>query len=375
MTSNHKGKPMKLSMTRESLQLGLAVVGPVLNDKTNHLPILRHVLLEAGPKGLTITATDLDQTICATVAADVSIQGRATVLGKRLAGIAKLLSGDVVKLGMAERQVRLDCGRSSFKLDSMPVEEFPEGQLTDAAFGETWSLDATTLASAAEDVAFAASDADSRPALRGVLWQCRGKAMRAVATDSHRLALRELGERKKTDDLDVSVPVPALQAAARMFAGEKTVKVSQSATAIRFQSNGYTLVSRLIVDPFPAYERLMAPVESHAATIEREPFIAALKRLGVVSETPYKMLTDWRQGLCTLTATAQDVGTAREDVGCEFTGGALSIAFNLHYLLDALQHFDSESVHLSFSESARVVLLTPVGGEGYTQLLACLQGD
>jgi len=54
------------------------------------------------------------------------------------------------------------------------------------------TLPATGLADALRQVVRAASSEDSRPILTGVLMAAEGGALRLVATDSYRLAVRDL---------------------------------------------------------------------------------------------------------------------------------------------------------------------------------------
>ena len=86
-------------------------------------------------------------------------------------------------------QARITAGRSEFTLRVFPVDEFP--RLADPA-GEGVTIDAAQLGGALKQVVPAASGDDARPILTGVLVSAEEGGLRLVATDSYRLAVRDL---------------------------------------------------------------------------------------------------------------------------------------------------------------------------------------
>jgi DNA polymerase-3 subunit beta len=64
-----------------------------------------------------------------------------------------------------------------------------------------------------------------------------------------------------------------------------------------------------------------------------------------------------------LSAGADDVGRAEEDVPVEFAGEPLTIAFNPTYLTDGLGSLHSERVSFGFTTPSRPAVLRPAGDE------------
>ena len=64
-----------------------------------------------------------------------------------------------------------------------------------------------------------------------------------------------------------------------------------------------------------------------------------------------------------LSAGADDVGRAEEDLPVEFAGEPLTIAFNPTYLTDGLGSLHSERVTFGFTTPSRPAVLRPAGDD------------
>src|SRR5207253_9987339 len=83
-------------------------------------------------------------------------------------------------------------------------EDFPE--FAEVADRSSAPADAAELARALRQVVRAASTDEVRPVLTGVLWSLDGGAVRLVATDSYRLALREVTLKEGPSEGEMIVP-------------------------------------------------------------------------------------------------------------------------------------------------------------------------
>src|SRR5581483_10134860 len=85
----------------------------------------------------------------------------------------------------------ISSGRSNFAVRMLPAAEFP--RLPGPGTADAVTLQAGELAEALRQVVRAASSDDARPILTGVLMAAEEAGLRLVATDSYRLAVRDLG--------------------------------------------------------------------------------------------------------------------------------------------------------------------------------------
>ena len=74
---------MRLTITRQNLQRGLAAVSASIPGKTT-LPVLSNVLIESEDNSVWISGTDLDVSIRVRVPAEVADAGAITAPGRKL---------------------------------------------------------------------------------------------------------------------------------------------------------------------------------------------------------------------------------------------------------------------------------------------------
>ena len=123
---------MKFTISKQVFLDGLRQVASVVSSKTT-LPILSNVKIEAENGQVRFTATDLDVCITGVVPANVLREGTVTLPAKKLVSIISELPEAEVQVDVNQRnQAAVECGRSQFKLNGLPADEFPEEQQLDA---------------------------------------------------------------------------------------------------------------------------------------------------------------------------------------------------------------------------------------------------
>jgi len=115
---------MKLSVTRDSLHTGMGAVSATIPTKTT-LPVLSNILLDAKDGKLTLSGTDLDISVSVSIDAEIEVEGSVTVPAKKFAEIARELPAAPVHIQADGVEIRIESGKSRFKLFGLPTEEFP----------------------------------------------------------------------------------------------------------------------------------------------------------------------------------------------------------------------------------------------------------
>ena len=223
------------------------------------------------------------------------------------------------------------------------------------------SLENDTLRKIIQRTVFAVSADELRPAMMGVLFQAKGKELRAVSTDGHRLVrLIYTGLGSLPITKDIIVPAKALSILGKSLEAG-TVELSVGETHVQFSFDGSTLVSRLIEETYPNYESVIPTENDKMLAVNREEMIASIRRVALyASATTHQIRLAVGEG--TVELSAQDIdfgGEARETLAGSFTGGTLEIGFNATYLTDILAHLDGEQVRFKFSTPTRAAIVGP----------------
>jgi DNA polymerase-3 subunit beta len=273
-----------------------------------------------------------------------------------LTDIVRSLEPGAVTVEAEGDKVEIGAARSRFSLRTFPVDDFPS--LPDPPPPATF-LPAAGLASALRQVVRAASNDDARPLLTGVLIAPEGSGVRLVATDSYRLALRDIeGSDAFADTSQILVPARALAELQRLSAlgsGAKetastagteggdgsgvaevpTIGLSIGDHDVTFTAGEVKVSTRLLDGSYPDYRQLI-PTEYP-------------NRLHVGKDVRLSM----RQGGVDLTVVSQEVGDASETVDADFDGEELTIAFNPTYLIDGVEAVSGDEVLLETVDATK----------------------
>ena len=355
---------MKFSIERDAL--AEAVAWAARNLPTRPMaPQMAGLLIDAVDGGLVLSSFDFEVSSRVDVVASVAESGRVLVSGRLLAEIAKLLPSAPVFFTAAGNRLEVQCGRASFALPTISVEDYP--QLPELP-GTSGTVSGATLATAVSQVAIAAGRDDTLPGLTGIRLEIDGRRVTLAATDRFRLAVREFEWLPELSDLVTSALVPARTLAdiAKSFGGCDAVEISVAGTGatenlLGFEGDGRRTTTRLIDGAFPDYQRLLPAESNSQASVDTGALIDAVKRVALVIEKQNPVRLSFTAGELRLSAGAGDEAQADEFLDAGLVGEPIEIAFNPSFLLDGLSAIDAPVARFSFTVSNKPAIMSGAG--------------
>ncbi len=360
---------MKLRCERDVLVEALGTAGRAVAGRSGALPVLSGVRVETTGDRLRVTGTDLDLTITVETTVTGGADGVAVAPGRLITDIVRALEPGAVALEADDDELRIAAGRSQFSVRTHPAGDFPR---IPAATGDAVTLPGAGLSDALRQVTRAASSEDSRPILTGVLVAAEEGGLRLVATDSYRLAVRDLaGAGVLQEGQRVLVPSRALNELQRLLGADASVLLRLGAHDATFSVGEVTLTTRLIEGEFPNYRGLIPTGYPNRLVVGREPLADAVRRVKLLARdatTPVRVAL--RPEGIQLTVITTDWGTATEDVDAKYEGAEMTVAFNPQYLIDGAEAISTEELQLETLDALKPVTLRPVGeADDYLYLL------
>ncbi|MCU0311526.1 MAG: DNA polymerase III subunit beta [Acidimicrobiales bacterium] len=358
---------MKFRCERDPLVEALNAAGRAVTSRGSSLPVLTGLRLEVKGDQLSVTGSDLDLTISVRTAVSGDVDGIAVVPAKLLSDITRALPPGAVTVEVAEDEARITSGRSQFAVRTIPAQEFPN--LPEPA-DRSVELDATALADALREVVSAASSDESRPILTGVLLAAEGDGLRLVATDSYRLAVRDLPGTSVLDEgQQVLVPSTALRELSRLLGSATSVTLRLGERDVAFEVGDVRVTSRLIEGDFPNYRGLIPASQPNQLRVGREVLLDALRRVRLLAReaTPVRLVMNGET--LELIAITQDVGQAREEVDAHYDGNELTVAFNPEYLIAGIDVTPGDEITLETIDALKPALIRAVGTPEFLYLL------
>jgi DNA polymerase-3 subunit beta len=362
------GSDLKFRLVREDFADAVAWVARSVPARPT-VPVLAGVLITGSEAGLSIASFDYDVSAEVTVPAEISSPGTVLVSGRLLSDITRALPAKPVEVSVEGTRVLLNCGNAKFSLPAMPVEDYPALPTLPA---ETGVVPAELFAEAVAQVAVAAGKDDTLPMLTGIRLEISGGKVVLAATDRFRLAVREMAWTTAFGDLDAAVLVPAktFADAAKAVSSGSDVHLSLGRGAdvgderlLGISCAGKRSTTRLLDTEFPKFRQLLPAEHTALATIDVAELADAIKRVALVADRAAQVRMEFTDGLLHLSAGADGVGLAEEDLPVEFVGEPLTIAFNPGYLTDGLASLHTDRVTFGFTTASKPAVLRPAGDQ------------
>jgi len=349
----------------------LVTAGRAVSTRSSATLALGGLRIEATGNHLSVVGTDLDLTVHVETEVIGITDGVCVAPAKLLADIVRSLEPGAVTIESEGEKIEIGAARSRFGLRTFSVEDFPS--LPDPPAPATF-LPASALAGALRQVVRAASGDDARPLLTGVLIAPEGSGVRLVATDSYRLALRDIdGSDALADNAQILVPARALAELLRLSAlggAKETVAVdggngTSGATGptvglaigehdVTFTAGDVKVSTRLLDGTYPDYRQLIPAEYPNRLHVGKDSLLDALRRVRLLvrdNTTPVRL--SMRHGGVDLTVVSQEVGDASETVDADFDGEELTIAFNPTYLIDGVEAVSGDEVLLETVDATK----------------------
>ena len=358
---------MKFRCERDTLADAVATAQRTVASRSGALPVLQDLRVTATEEGLELIGSDLEITNRVRVPAEVEETGVA-VVPKLLGEIVRRLEPGPVTVSVTGDEASITAGRFSTSLRLKPAEDYPRLTPPD---GDGVRVDAAGFASALKQVVRAASKDDLRPILTGVLLTAHGGGLRLVATDSYRLAVRDLSGVSMLDEGQRVLVAAKGLAEVQRLAGDGEIEVVLRERDVVFRTSRAEVTARLIEGDFPNYEQLIPSGYPNRLTVAREQLLDALDRVQIVGQNRDNAavrLAMSAEGL-ELSMSAQDVGNAQETLDAKFEGGELTAAFNPLFLREGVEAIDVAEVALETVDPLKPATLRSADGGDFLYLL------
>jgi len=356
---------MDIIVQREALLKPLQAISSVV-EKKQTLPILSNVLLTIKDGNLLLIGTDLEIELIGFVHIDtLNAESAVTVSAQKLFAICRTLPENVaIRLTVEKNNLVVRAGESCFTLNTLPSEDFPS--LEDSDYITQFTLKQNQLKNLLTKTYFAMGQQDVRHYLNGSFLDIGSNYIKCVAADGHRLALTSIIDDKIGNvEARVILPRKSVLELIRLLGNDSDNEVSIHIGESRFRvlTSDYIFTSKLINAQYPDYTRLI-PQGSIIALGDREEIKQALTRASILSNEKFRGLRfQLEEGKLRITANNSDQEQAEDVVPLVYSGNAMEIGFNAHYLLDVVSAIAAKMIRIVFTDSNSGVRIEPVDGD------------
>lgn len=369
---------MKFNVPSKQLYNHAAMVGKVISSK-NAMTILNNFLFSLKDNQLTITASDIENTLTARLeVSDVEGEGSFCADAKKIIDLLKELPDQGVSFVVNDSNfsIKIKSLNGDFNLIGANGSEYPQ---TIEATGTEDSLNFTTstaqILSGLENTLFAAGTDEIWPQMMGIFWDIKPDNITFVATDSRKLVKYQ--DSTSAPGITGSFILPSKPAAilkTMLAKNDEQITVTFDLKSGTFETPVCSLNCRFIKGTFPDYTRVIPQNNPHVLTVDRQTFLNAVRRVAVFVEQGHGLIKfQIEPNLLTLKAQDNTLCTSGiEKLACTFTGGNMIIGFGASFLQEIFATLQSDEVEMRISDPSRPGLFVPSENPEGTDLIMLL---
>ena len=110
--------------------------------------------------------------------------------------------------------------------------------------------------------------------------------------------------------------------------------------------------------------------------VNKEDLVSALKRVALmVDKKAGRIYFNISNGILNIVSQQSDMGSADEEIGCEYAGDSYSIALNYRYVEEPLRGINSEKIAFEFTEEMKAVTMRPEPALDYFHIIMPMQKE
>jgi DNA polymerase-3 subunit beta len=353
---------MKFSVSSSLLSAALQSISKVISSKST-IPILDSFLFDLQEDKLTITASDQEIRLVSSIEVNNSENGIIAVEAKRLLEPLRELPEQPLDFEVNEvnQSITVRYANGKFNIPGQSGETYPQQKPLNENASEL-HLSSNVLLNGLSRALFATAQDDFRPVMAGIYFDIKPESFTFVASDGHKLV--RLRNKSITSGITAGFilpkkPISILKSLLQKNNDEVTVKFDQNNAYLK--TPAFEMICRLIEGTYPNYEAVIPTNNPNVATIDRQTFQNALKRVSIfTSESSGLIKIEFTENALKISAQDLDFSTsAEETLICQYQAIPLNIGFKSSFLIDMLANISSENVDFQLADPSRAGVIVP----------------
>lgn len=349
----------KFNISTSEFQSALARAFAVTPAK-QILQALGNIHLKAEKGFLYIRSTDMEIGFVEKIKIQAKSEGEALIDAKNLSSLVNLFSADSsIDVEFTEKGISLQSPEGKYNFTSQ------EGTLPDLFLPfkpkESFMISADVLSKMISLVNFAVmtgKDAQFHVNMTGVALQIGDKEIKLYGTNS-RVISKVSTPIDSKGTISILIPQKTALIILKSFSGED-VTVSLSENQIEIKSDSINIISLLIADTPPNYERVLASLKNDSIVIcKQQKLLDSLRRVSFFMDDEVKKITlNLTKNVLSLNVVDAETATdGVETIPVEYKGEDFQIHLSGKYLQDCISRIETENVVMQFADTKPCLIL------------------
>jgi len=366
---------MKFTIEKSIILENLSNVVKAISPK-NIIPILNGVKFELSKEGLYLTASDSELTIRAFIGNDnikkIEEEGSIIIQSKYILDIIRKMPSDEINFElMDDLKIKISSDNSQYDLNCLDPKEYPTLKLEEV--DKPIVLDGMTFKSIISQTSFAISTQELRPLLTGLNFNIVGDVLECIATDSYRLAKKNIKlDNPVDDDINIVIPGKNIMELDKIIVDEEPVEMHVFSNKVLFKYKNIVFQSNLLSGTYPNTSNLIPKDFAIIINTNSSNFFSAIDRAALLTQNKDKNIVKMRlkDSQLVINSYASEIGKVEEKLDVETKDDAtIDISFSAKYMLDALKTIKDEEILILLNGEVKPIVIKSVTDESLIQLI------
>ena len=342
---------MKFVIKKNILLENLLNTSKAISNK-NLIPILTGIKFELTDEGLYLSASDSDISIRTFIPKDkieeIEQVGSIVISGKYIVEIIRKLPDSNIVIEVIDGyNMIIQTAGSEFNLNGIDPNEFPNLDLEETK--NPIVLNPVVFKNIINQTFFATSLSETRPLLTGINFKKSNDLLEVIATDSYRLARKQIDlPEKYENDFNLVIPGKNLLELSRILEDDKeNVYMHIFNNKVLFKYKNIIFLSRLISGTYPVTSNIIPKEFKIDIECDYSSLFDMIDRASLLTSDKDKntIKLDLRNRELTISSNSPEIGKVEEKIAID-NADEISISFSSKYMLEAIKSFNSEKIHL-----------------------------
>lgn len=366
---------MKFVIDKNILVEALTNVSRAIGLRTT-IPILNGIRFDLTENGLSLLASDSELTIKVNIEEKdikkIEKCGSMIIQSKYILDIIRKMPSDVIYFESDDSsKIKIYTDNNEYNLNCYDINDYPHITLEESK--EPIKIKAETLKNIINETSYAVSTQEVRPLLTGINLKIAGDSLECIATDSYRLAKKNIKlDNIVNSTINIVIPGKSINELEKMLVGEDDVIMHIFNNKILFQYKNIQFQTNLLSGTYPDTNHFIPSEFAYMINLDLKAFNDAVDRASLLAQSKDKnivrVLIDDK--IMVVSSSASEIGKTEEKLEIECSNKEkLEIAFSSRYMMEALKVIKDDNILLLINSDDKPILIKSVKDESLIELI------
>ncbi len=366
---------MKFSIEKNILLENLNNVVRGISTK-NVIPVLNGIKFELKDDGLTLMASDSELTIESFIESKLikNIESTGTIIisSKYILDIIRKMPSDIINFEMQDSlKIKIYSDFNQYNLNCLDPNDYPNIKLI--THKDPVTIKADILKEVINQTSFAISNQELRPILTGLNLKINGDLMEVIATDSYRLAKKNIKlEQPSLVDVNIVIPGKNVVELEHILVDDDEVSMNVFNNRVLFEYKNLKFQTNILSGNYPNTSNLIPTEFEIIVQTKKAEFMGAVDRAALLTQGKDKNIIKMKieNKEMVINSFASEIGKTEEKVQIDTDEKSnIDISFSAKYMMDALKTIKDEEILILLNNDVKPIVIKSLTDESLIQLI------